>query len=260
MPRYALDCEYDGRAFQGTQVQHSGRTLQGVLSEVVSDLAGTPVMPRPASRLDAGVSAETLPCDITLERSWRPLELGAALNARLPKDLVIRRVAEVDGDWHSQIRAKAKHYRYRLLQRATRPALPSLATWVRRIDHPERLPGMAALLVGRHDLSGFACLRRDDSDEDDPVREVLSAQWSGEESALGRLWTFRICGTGFLYKQIRGMVGAMLVVAQGRRPPEEFIATVQAGREALRLGNIAPAHGLVLEQVDYDPQPHWQWL
>jgi tRNA pseudouridine38-40 synthase len=260
MPRYALEIEFDGRDFQGTQVQSSGRTLQGELSTILSGFAGVPVMPRPASRLDAGVSAETLPCDITLSAHWDPRELGAALNARLPKDIVIRRMAVVPDDWHSQIDAKAKHYRYSLLQRPSRPALPAQATWIRRLDHPDRLQGMAALLVGRQDLSGFSCLRRDDSDADDPIREVISAHWSTQETSMGTRWTFRICGTGFLYKQIRGMVGAMLVVAQGRRAQEEFVATVISGRKAVRLGNIAPAHGLVLERVDYQPQPPWETL
>jgi len=258
MPRYALDLEFDGRDFLGSQIQSSVRTLQGVLAEAVSALNGTPVMPRPASRLDQGVSAESLPCDITLATAWQPRELLAALNARLPRDLVIRRAALVDDDWSSQHDALSKCYRYCLVQRPTRPALPSLATWVRRIDHPQRLAPLAARLVGRHDLSGFACLRRDDSDEDDPVREVRSAAWTQEVLPGGLGWTFRIVGTGFLYKQIRGMVGAMLVVAQGRRPLDEFEATVRLGRAAPRLGNVAPAHGLVLERIEYAAPPDWQ--
>jgi len=258
MPRYALDLEFDGRGFLGSQIQASGRTLQGVLAEAVSALAGAAVLPRPASRLDQGVSAESLPCDITLAATWQPRELLAALNARLPRDLVIRRVAVVDDDWSAQHDAQGKSYRYCLVQRPTRPALPSLTTWVRRIDHPQRLGELAALLVGRHDLSGFACLRRDDSDADDPVREVRSALWTQEAVPGGLGWTFRIVGTGFLYKQIRGMVGAMLVVAQGRRPLAEFETTVRLGRAAPRLGNVAPAHGLVLERVAYAAPPHWQ--
>ena len=257
MPRYAFDLEVDGRHFQGTQAQRNGTTLQGALAEALSDLDRRPVAPRLASRLDAGVSAERLPADAWMESAWEPRELLAALNARLPREAVAARIASVEEAFHSQHDAQAKSYRYEIARRATRPVLEARATWVRRIDHPHLLAGMAALLIGTHDLSGFACLRRDGTDEDDPVREILDAAWSCESAKDGERWIFRIAGTGFLYKQIRGMVGAMIAVAQGRRSLADFTAAIAGGRAAVKLGNIAPAHGLVLELVRYACEPAW---
>ncbi len=258
MPRYAFDCQFDGRTFQGTQIQSQGRTLQGVLTACLAEIGGDGVLPRPASRLDAGVSAEHLPVDALLPTSWECRELANCLNARLPREVVVARCALVDDRWHSQHEARSKTYRYEVAHRATRPVLDTRATWVRRLEHPDALERMAGMLLGSQDLSGFACLRRDGSDEDDPVREVTAASWSARDADEGRLLTFRISGAGFLYKQIRGMVGAMLAVAQGRRSLEQFADVVSGGRQAERLGNIAPAHGLVLERVSYLPEPEWQ--
>jgi tRNA pseudouridine38-40 synthase len=260
MPRYAFDCQFDGRAFQGTQVQSQARTLQGVLGTCLGEIAGQPVLPRPASRLDAGVSAEHLPVDAQLPVDWECRTLANALNARLPADVVVTRAARVADDWHAQHDAAGKTYRYEIARRATRPVLETRATWVRRLDRPDLLPGMAARLIGSQDLSGFACLRHDGSDEDDPVREVAAAAWSVSAAAEGESLVFRISGSGFLYKQIRGMVGAMLAVAQGRRSLALFEEAVAGGRRAPRLGNIAPAHGLVLERVAYagDAEPAWE--
>jgi tRNA pseudouridine38-40 synthase len=257
MPRYAFELEFDGRHFQGTQSQRQGATLQRTLSEALTALDGRPVAPRLASRLDAGVSAERLPADAWLERAWEPRELIAALNARLPREAVAARIACVAEDFHSQHDAQAKRYRYEIARRATRPVLETRATWVRRIDHPQLLAATAELLIGNHDLSGFACLRRDGTDEDDPVREVLAAGWVSATAGEGEAWTFRITGTGFLYKQIRGMVGAMVAVAQGRRSMADFTDAIARGRAAAKLGNIAPAHGLVLELVGYSQDPGW---
>jgi tRNA pseudouridine38-40 synthase len=259
MPRYALDLEFDGRAFLGTQAQAQGlRTLHAVVSEAVAGLDGGRPIVRFASRLDTGVSAEHFPVDTVLARDWDLGALAAAMTSRLPMDVVCTRAARVDDSWHVRRDARSKRYRYDVALRPTRPVVDSRAAWVRQLDRVDLLPEMAAMLVGHKDLSGFATLRHDDTDEDDPHREILSATWTREERPLGSYLVFRVVGEGFLYRQVRGMVGAMLHVAKGREALDSFAAAVAGGRSAARLGNIAPAHGLTLERVVYDPEPGWQ--
>ncbi len=260
MPRYALDLEFNGAAFSGSQSQTNTRTLQDVVQTVLAGLDGQRVGFRPASRLDQGVSARALPGDCLLDRDWEPEVLGLALNQVLPADVVVRRVARVPDGFDARRNATAKRYRYRVLARPVRPTLDSDCLWVRRMNRAERLHELAALIPGLRDLSGFACLRKDGTDEQDPHREYLSAQWS-EQAVDGAVeWTLRISGRGFLYKQIRGLVGAMVHVAQGRAGVDDFHTVMAAGWSARRLGNIAPAEGLQLVGVDYEPQPNWQWV
>ncbi|MBA3936598.1 MAG: tRNA pseudouridine synthase A [Planctomycetes bacterium] len=235
MPRFALTIEYDGRAFQGTQAQGPGlRTLQGVLEAAATRLDGQEVQVRLCSRLDAEVSALALTGDCLFGKDWHPATLALAFTGNLPADVAVRKVARVADDWSAKIHARSKTYRYRVVQRGVRPVLDRDCLWVRQLDHVERLHELAALLVGDLDLSGFACLRGDDTH-----------------------WLFRITGQGFLYKQVRGLVGAMVHVAQGRAECADFIAAMQAGRGARRFGNIVPGHGLALECVSYDPEPEW---
>ena len=85
------------------------------------------------------------------------------------------------------------------------------------------------------------------------MREITVARWQ----PVGDDWVLHIGGTGFLYKQIRGFVGAMVHVAQGRRSPADFAALVAGDTTVRRLGNIAPPEGLMLERVTYDPEPAW---
>ena len=258
MPRYALELEYDGAAFNGTQLQGKGeRTLQAVLDQAAAAVDGAPIGVRMGSRLDAEVSAEALGADALFSRAWDPLALGFALSQVLPADVVVRRVAVVDDKWSAKHRASAKTYRYRIRVRGVRPVLDQRCWWVRRVDHPDLLNQLAPLLVGDHDLAGFACLRHDETDDEDPSRRILAAIWEHSSDGHDQLLTFRITGEGFLYKQVRGLVGAMLYVAQGRATPADFAASVAAGRGARRLGNIAPGHGLVLERVGYEQEPAW---
>ena len=165
----------------------------------------------------------------------------------------MRRVALVDDSWNAQYAAREKTYRYTVTVRGTKPVLEPRCWWVRRLDHPERLQAMADQLLGSRDLRLFANLRHDGSDNEVRERQILHAQWQ----ATGRDLIFHIRGTGFLYKQIRGFVGAMIHVAQNHRETDEFTAIVNGDASVRRLGNIAPPEGLVLEQVTYDPEPDW---
>lgn len=258
MPRYALTIEYDGRAFAGTQAQRAGlRTLQGVLGEAATKLAGSPLDVRLASRLDAEVSALALTGDLTLSRTWDPPALGMALTSNLPADVVVHRVAAVGDNWSARNDAASKTYVYRIRHRPVRPVLDQRCLWLRQIDHPQRLHELAALLVGDHDLSAFSCLRGDDTDADDPRRRILATSWTRTDDTSDGLWHFRITGEGFLYKQVRGLVGAMVFVAQGRASIDDFVTAMRQGRGARRLGNIAPGNALLLERTHYEPEPEW---
>ncbi|MBA3685431.1 MAG: tRNA pseudouridine synthase A [Planctomycetes bacterium] len=258
MPRYALELEFNGADFSGSQSQTNARTVQDVVQSALAALAGERVGFRPASRLDQGVSAAALPGDCLLARDWDPEVLGLALNHQLPEDVVVRRAARVPDAFDARRNAAAKHYRYRVLVRPVRPTLDRACLWVRRLQDPARLHELAALIPGRHDLSGFACLRHDDTDQQDPHRDYLAALWSDRILDDAIEWSLRISGRGFLYKQIRGLVGAMVHVAHGRARPDDFRAAMAAGWSARRLGNIAPAEGLLLAGVDYEPCPDWR--
>jgi tRNA pseudouridine38-40 synthase len=261
MPRFAIALEYDGGEFAGTQAQAPGlRTLQQVLGDAAAKLEDRPCPVRLSSRLDAGVSATALIADLLVERPWDPAALGQALSSHLPGDAVVRRVAPVPDDWFAKIQAKSKTYHYRVCRRTVRPVLDQRVWWVRRMDHPDRLAAAARLLPGHRDLSGFACLRRDESDDQDPFRAVLSADWLQETQAGQELHTFRITGEGFLYKQVRGLVGAMVFLAQGNATVDDFAAAMADGRGTRRLGNIAPPEGLCLVETRFDPEPPWVWL
>jgi tRNA pseudouridine38-40 synthase len=258
MPRYLFEIEVDGSRFNGTQSQINGRAVQDELARAAATLnGGEATHVRPASRLDAGVDAERLPVDIAFARGWDAGRLGLALSGQLPADLSVRRVAPVADGFNAIRDAVGKTYRYRVAVRATRPVRDRRCLWVHDLPAADLLPAMCGLIIGRRDLSGFATLRHDGTDDDDPVREITAAAWCFEDAFDQRIATFRISGRGFLYRQVRGIVGAMIAVARGRRQLADFAAACAAGRDAVRVGNTAPAEGLTLERVAYDPDPAW---
>jgi tRNA pseudouridine38-40 synthase len=263
MARFALLLEFAGTTWAGTASQHNTeRTLQGAFRPVLTGIAdGEDRWLVCCGRLDAGVSALAFTGHCDLPRDWAPLVLGRMLNARLPREICVARVARVADDWHARRSAHAKTYCYRVHERGTRSALAPQVWWQRRLAHPERLQPYADRLVGVQDLSGFACLRHDISDnQDTATRRIDAAQWQVEPYLDGRLWSFRITAPGFLYKQVRGLVGALIAIAhdhngKARHRFEQALADGRGSR--YRSGDIAPPDGLLLETVHYDPLPAW---
>jgi len=258
VPSYLLDLQCDGAGFHGTQIQASERTVQSVLFAALQQLDPAASAPRMASRLDQGVSARALPASCRLQRVWDPNILGLALNQHLPNDLVVTRVAVVADDFDCLGIPCTKHYSYIVRERAVQPVLDRHCWWIRELAQRDCLAALATHIPGRKDLSAFACLRHDGRDDHDPVRDYLSAAWSSSTDLDGLRHDFTISGRGFLYKQIRGLVGAMIHIALGRAHPDDFTAAIAAGRQIVRLGNTAPPEGLCLMHVEFDDPPAWE--
>ena len=102
---------------------------------------------------------------------------------------------------------------------------------------------------GRHDFSTFTVER---GKIDDPVRTILRA----EIVTFGPLVCMYFLGTGFLYKMVRSMVGALMFVGRGRMTPDEFRGILLACDRA-KCKDTAPARGLFLKRVFYEPDA---WL
>jgi tRNA pseudouridine38-40 synthase len=100
-----------------------------------------------------------------------------------------------------------------------------------------------ACLVGRHDFGAFA---KTGGAATSPWRTLHLAEWLEDGETL----TFRVAGDGFLRGMVRALVGTLLEVGRGRRTPDS-VAALLAGVGRGEAGPNAPAHGLVLQRVDY---------
>jgi tRNA pseudouridine38-40 synthase len=69
----------------------------------------------------------------------------------------------------------------------------------------------------------------------------------------GSLLAVVVSADAFLHHMVRTIVGSLVQVGRGRRPPR-WIPEVLAGRDRRRAGSTAPAHGLFLVSVRY-PTP-----
>ncbi len=242
--RYKLVLEYVGTAYHGWQIQPGLPTVQGCLEEALCRLAGTAVDVMGAGRTDAGVHAcgqvASFAAAIRLDEG----ALRRALNALLPRDIVVRSIGRAAPDFDARRSARAKRYRYTVLRRDH----PSAWHGWHSLYAPFPLDGDAMAeatraVVGTHDFSAF---RAGTCTAKTTVRTMLAAGWRRE----GDFWHFEITGNAFLQHMVRILVGTCLEIGRGRRPPTAMAEILAAG-DRRRAGKTAPPHGLCLVQVDY---------
>jgi tRNA pseudouridine38-40 synthase len=203
-----------------------------------------------AGRTDAGVHArgQVVHADVPAG-AWDAAGPHALrrLASALPADLRVRRVAVAPEGFNARFSALWRRYSYRVCDDV------ALADPLRRGDtlwHPRPLD-LAAMneaarpLLGEHDFAAF-CRRREGATT---VRALRRLDW--ERSADG-VAVACVVADAFCHNMVRSLVGALLPVGEGSRPPEwpAMVLAVAARDPAVRV--VAP-HGLCLEEVRYPP-------
>lgn len=246
--RIALGIEYDGTDFLGWQRLSHGATVQRALESALSFVADHAVEVTCAGRTDSGVHArcQVVHFDSDAVRSERAWMLGA--NAQLPASVAVRWAAGVGDDFHARYGARARRYRYSVLNRAARPALQArYVAWERQPLDAAAMHSAAQHLLGEHDFSAFrtiACQSRT------PFRNVHALCVTRSEDRVD----IDIEANAFLHHMVRNIVGSLLPIGRGERPVE-WIAQLLAGRDRSVAGPTALAAGLCFIAPRYPAAP-----
>ncbi len=242
-----MGIEYEGTAFHGWQTQEPGvRAVQSVLEQGIARVADHPIRVHCAGRTDAGVHAleQVIHFDTQAIRRERAWVLGT--NVNLPPDCCVRWAHPVDPRFHARFSATTRHYRYRILNRATRSALErDHALWIHQALDLGRMGEAASHLLGEHDFTSFraaACQAKS------PIRRV---HYLRLEAHGGRI-ELRIGANGFLQHMVRNIVGVLVAIGRGEAPTAWTRELLEV-RDRTRGGVTAPPQGLYFVRADYPP-------
>ena len=236
--------EYDGSGFAGWQQQAHGRTVEAELKRALKAVTGQDLKVYAAGRTDAGAHAEGQVVSFQTDGRISPHRLVAALNARLPADVAVLSGEEVPDEFHARYSAKWRRYRYRYLDRPSRPALERGRCWhVRGALDVDAMSAAAKALTGKHDWTSY-CSASEPADA--RVREMRSAR----VVRRGDVVELELVAEGFLRGLARSIAGALAEVGRGRRPPE-WVGEVLEARDRRQAAKTAPAGGLTLMEVIY---------
>lgn len=245
MQRWKITLEYDGTPFEGWQSQPSRKGVQDHVEKALA--AFNPEGPKTvvAGRTDAGVHAVGQVFHVDLERELEPEKLCDALNAHLRKKPIVAIQAErVPPEFSARFDATRRFYRYIVLNRRHPTALLIHRAWHVSTDLDMAIMQRAAQdLLGAHDFTSFrsaACQAKN------PVRTLTHFEITQHDD---QIW-FECSARAFLHHQVRNMVGTLVQMGRGYRPPDD-IPRILAAKDRAEGGMTAPAHGLYFMHADY---------
>lgn len=250
MTRYKALISYDGFGFSGFQRQPHARTVQEEIEKTLRRLnSGQEVTVHGAGRTDSGVHAygQVIHFDLPGQRDLEKLRF--ALDTQTPEDIAVLLVEEVADDFHCRYAKHSKTYEFLVdIGRPKNPMLRHYATYYPYDLDLSRMEEAIQELVGTHDFSGFTA---SGSSVENKVRTITKA--SMDYDADRHLLVFRFSGNGFLYKQVRNMVGTLLKIGNGRMPVGQ-IRRILAEKDRNLAGPTAAGNGLYLKEIVYEDE------
>lgn len=247
MRNLKITLQYDGTNYVGWQRQAAGTSIQGLLEDALTPIAGTHVTVHGAGRTDAGVHALAQVASVSFPGTHESTVLARALNAVLPPEVRVLAVEDVPTDFHARFSALGKTYEYRIVNAPI--VSPFLVRYVWHVPNPLDLGAMkraAAHLVGAHD---FAAFQAAGSDVGSSERTIKAIDWDDGDRPDVPL-AIRVNGDGFLRHMVRNIAGTLVDIGLGRWTSNQMVE-ILASRDRAKAGATAPAQGLFLVCVEY---------
>lgn len=250
--RIALCVRYDGSRYYGWQHQEGLLTIQGCLEKALSSVADHPVAVVCAGRTDAGVHAtgQIAHFDTYANRNDHAWIFGA--NSNLPPDISIAWSKHVWQNFHARHSALTRRYRYIIYNHEIRPGILRHAVgWYYRLLDENQMQLGGAYLLGEHDFSAF---RGTGCESNSPIREIFDLT----VLRYRRMIVIEIHANAFLLHMVRNIVGVLVAVGSGEKPPE-WVKEVLTSRDRRKGGVTFQPNGLYLVEVKYPEEfdlPH----
>jgi tRNA pseudouridine38-40 synthase len=244
MMRIAIGITYCGKGMEGWQSQPSGNTVQDYLERALSEIAGERVSVAGAGRTDAGVHASAQVAHFETQASRPDSAWVRGANSVLPDSIAVQWASAVAEDFHARYSAVSRSYRYVLYNHRVRPAvLSGLVGWFHLPLQLDEMREAARYLIGEHD---FSCFRSSECQAKSPVRIVERVE-IGES---GPYLLLDFTANAFLHHMVRNIVGGLVHIGKGERPPQWFAELIAARDRRLAAPTFA-AEGLYLSHVRY---------
>jgi len=240
---------YDGGRYRGMAENDGVTSVAGSVREVLEHAVGHDVVLSMAGRTDAGVHAwgQVVSFDVSVDRA-DPERLAREVNRKCVPGIVVRHAELAADDFDARFSARARRYRYTVLNRPVPDPFLAATTWW--VPEPLDLNALRLgcdALIGLHDFSSFCRRPKGLPGEPNMMRRVLDARWHDLGDGVLR---FDVDAKAFCHQMVRSVTGTMVDMARGRRRAGEM-ATILRARDRQLAGTTAPPQGLCLWEVVY---------
>lgn len=247
MTNIKIEFSYDGRNYYGLQKQKNRITIQGEIEKALKNLFEEDLNLIIAGRTDKGVSANKMVANFIADCKISANKICYALNVRLPSDIRILSSIKVPLNFHARHSTKLKTYKYSLYESNFNLPLFPFETQIKTKLNFKKMKKAIKYLKGTHDFSSFVTKA---NEKEDKVRTITEVKLIKQKYLDVTHYYFYFKGNGFLYNQVRTMVGTLVLVGLNKIEPKDIKTIINAKNRSL-AGAVMPAEGLVLENIEY---------
>ena len=257
--RYALDVQYIGKHYSGSQIQFCNGveidepTIQGEIEKALRTLIKDGSDARNdnirqvktifSGRTDRGVNALGQVVHFDTDKEIVASSFIYHINEILPTDISVNNLRVVPSSFHAQKSATARYYRYELINRRYKQAFDGDILRVKYDLDVERMQTALNFLIGEHDFSSFKS-----SGTLNPSKVCFITR--AEVERQGDRVFIHIEGNRFLYNMVRTIVGTLLEIEGHKLQPEHMKEVLEA-HDRRKAGQTVSPHGLTLMRVEY---------
>ena len=247
--RYKLTVEYDGKNYFGfqKQIDCANKTIEGVLEDAIFKLTNERVKIIASGRTDAGVHASGQVIHFDLGKDFDDYKFMMGINNFLrEEEISILNCQKVDENFHARFSAKARHYRYIIINRRAVLTFQKNRAWHFFSEDLEikLMKEAAKFLIGEHDFSSFRDAQCQAKSTIRTIDKIEIAQ-NGDEILID------VSAKSFLHHMVRNIVGTLTWVGSKKILPIAMKEILEAC-DRKKSGPNAPAFGLYFLGVDYD--------
>ena len=246
MNRYQILIEYVGTYHNGWQVQRKGKTIQGRIQNTISKIFKEKVNIIASGRTDSGVHAleqsAHFDTNAKIKDSYKFLKSVNHFLCRYGISILDLKKRKLT--FHARYSAKARIYKYVILNRKSGSVLKNKRCWhiIKKLDL-EMMKKGAKKLIGTKDFSTF---RSSSCSAKTPVRTIKSIKFLTKQDII----EIEIKAQSFLQNQVRSMVGCLKYVGEDKWSIQKFDKIIKS-KKRINCAPPAPAEGLYLTKVIY---------
>ena len=246
MFRYQILIEYVGTGFIGWQSQPKGKSVQKTIENSLKKILKEKISVVGQGRLDAGVHAISQSAHFDTKNKILDINrFLKRLNFLVNKNFIsILSIKKRNEKFHSRYSAKARIYKYIILNREVSPTINKNRVWhIKKKINLENIKKGAKFLIGKKDFSTFrasACSAKS------PIRTLEKVNILKKKNEIFIEFKSR----SFLQTQVRSMVGCLKYLGEGKWNLKKFKKVTLSKKRTL-CAPPAPPHGLFLEKVIY---------
>ena len=245
--RFKCVVAYDGTDFCGWQAQLGGGSIQDFIEFKLASILGKQTRIHGSGRTDAGVHANGQVFHFDTIWKHSPDAMARALCAGNVQVVRVLSVEEVSKDFHARFSVEGKRYIYKISKGF---AMPDLARYRwslggRKTD-VEKMISASKIFLGEHDFKAYSANRGANVKEN-----TIKTIYRLDVKDLGDEIHVITEGSGYLYKMVRLLVGALIQCGQGKLSEDDLLKALQSKTRG-NLFQAAPAAGLTLDKVFYN--------